>query len=147
MNHNLGRALWAAFFLGALSCSALAKDARVLLTKANLDEAYACYQEKWNDGMPFMEGGVSMPLSAGEEVSHREILMFVRYLWETRKLPSLEDLEPLLQDKNMACRVFCFGCLSAQISKLPAYSPYFPGGSEPEKIAAVRAAITKAKVD
>ena len=145
MNHNLGRVLRVAFFLGVLPCAALAKDARALLSKANLDEADAYYREKWNDGLPFIEGGVSMKLPAGEEVSGREILMLARYLWETRKLPALEDLEPLLQDKNMACRVFCFGCLSAQVPKLPAYSPYFPAGSEPLKIAAVREAISKAK--
>jgi len=144
MSKKLNRAVLAACLAWACAVQALAADARVLLTREMLDEAEAYYLKKWN--VPILvDGGVSMPLATGEEVTHSSIQMLANYLKETKQVPSLENLEPLLEDKSDACRYFCAACLLARIPDLPVYSPFFPPGSEPERIAKVKAAIAKAK--
>ncbi len=113
--------------LMALSAfDARASDARVLLTESNLSKATRYFHE-------------------GGEVTHHRIRMFVDYLREAKSLPAPGDLEPLLEDKNMACRIFCPWCLAALIADLRDYSPFYPPGSERAKIAKVKGAIPKEK--
>ena len=131
--------------LMALSAfDARASDARVLLTESNLSKATRYFIEIGKRS-PILDSGILVRLEEGGEVTHHRIRMFVDYLRETKRLPAPGDLEPLLEDKNMACRIFCHWCLAALIADLPDYSPFYPPGSEPAKIAKVKGAILKEK--
>jgi hypothetical protein len=107
------------------------------LTIESVETAEAFYAKKWNNGFPLVDGGPEVEMENGATVFPGGIALLTRWLKEQKRLPSMEQLLPLIQHENMACRIFAKDCLEWHISDLPAYSPYFPPGSEPEKIALV----------
>lgn len=123
--------------------SAHAADGTDLLTKQKITEAVVFYQEKFNNGLPFVGGGVRMDLESGDSADLHEIRMLAEFLHLQKELPDLTDLLPLLEHRNMACRLFCWNCLNLIFKDLPVYSPYFPPGSESRQVAKVRAGIVR----
>lgn len=122
---------------------ALAGDGSDFLPKQKITQAVTFYQEKFNDGLPFVGGGVSVELGSGDATDHHEIEMLARFLHHQKELPDLAALLPLLEHPNMACRLFCWNCLNLIFKDLPNYSPFYPPGSEPEMVAKVRAGIVR----
>lgn len=120
-----------------------AVDGTNLLTKQKITEAVVFYQEKFNNGLPFVGSEMSVELDSGETTSNHEIKMLAGFLYLQKDLPDLDDLLPLLEHPNMAYRLFCWNCLDLIFKDLPAYSPYFPPGSEPQQIAKVRAGVSR----
>jgi hypothetical protein len=128
-------------FAVILTRASAASSAEIGLTVENIRKAGDYYAGIWNNGMPLMGGGVEMSLEDGEVVYDRDIALLAQWLQLNRRLPSLDQLLPLVQHENMACRIFAHECLRRVIKDLPSYSPYFKPGSGPEKIARVKAKV------
>jgi hypothetical protein len=138
----MNRLIFVGSTLLAIQC-AKGADASRLLAKEQINQAVVFYQEKFNNGLPFVGSEMSVELDSGETTGNHEIKMLAGFLYLQKDLPDLEDLLPLLEHSNMACRLFCWNCLNLIFKDLPAYSPYFPPGSELEQVAKVRAGIVR----
>ena len=128
-------------FYGLVLLSVVQLEAGESLTYSNINLARVYHQEKFNEGLPFGGSSMDFKLPTGELVLNTEIGMLAKWLYARNSLPSLRELDSILDARNTANRIFCWECLQIILKKKPDFNPYFPPGSEPEKIAKMRSII------
>jgi hypothetical protein len=107
-----------------------AMDFGDLLSAKNIRESISSY----SNGEVRIVGGVLLKAPQGNEVYDLDLMLLARWLDRRNLLPALSELGQMLDNDNIACRVFANYGLKLKIFNLPPFNPYFPPGHQQNQI-------------
>jgi hypothetical protein len=123
----------------SLTLFSLSKELTVsdLLSNKSINEAIsASHKEDVR-----IVGGIRLKAPQGNIVYDEDLVLLAKFLHSKKKLPPLQELGVMLEDSNIAVRVFALSGLKLNLSNIPEFNPYFPPGHQDDIVRSLRRRI------